>query len=221
MKEFFKIRSKKANRARIQVITIAVSLMLVAAIAIGGTVAWLVDTTKSVTNTFTFGDINITLTETDAVEDSNGNFEKKYTDLLPGATVPKDPKVTVEAGSVTCWLFVKIEKSTTFDTYFEAAPATGWNLVTGTEGVYVYTGNVVDGTPISILADDKITVKSEVTKEKIKALDDQDAVQPTITFTAYAIQKDNLTDQNSDGNVDATDAWALLDNQLNSSTPQP
>ena len=217
MKEFFKIRSKKANRARIQVITIAVSLMLVAAIAIGGTVAWLVDKTESVTNTFTFGDIDITLTETDAVEDSNGNFEKEYTDLVPGATVPKDPKVTVTNGSVTRWLFVKIEKSTTFDTYFEADPATGWNPVTGAEGVYVYTGNVVDGNPISILADDKITVKSEVTKEKIKELDNPGAVQPTIIFTAYAIQKDNLTDQNSDGNVDATDAWTLLDNQLNSS----
>lgn len=213
MKEFFKIRSKKANRARIQVITIAVSLMLVAAIAIGGTVAWLVDTTESVTNTFTFGNIDITLTETDAVEDSNGNFEKKYTDLVPGATVPKDPNVTVEAGSVTCWLFVKIEKSTTFDTYFEAAPATGWNLVTGAEGVYVYTGNVVDGNPISILADDKITVKSEVTKEKIKALEDSGAVQPTITFTAYAIQKENLTDTNGTTITTAEGAWALINPQ--------
>ena len=219
MKEFFKIRSKKANRARIQVITIAVSLMLVAAIAIGGTVAWLVDTTESVTNTFTFGDINITLTETDAIKGSDGNFTKAYTGLVPGATVPKDPKVTVEAESVDHWLFVKIKKSTTFDAYFNVDLVTDWENVTG--DVYVYTGSVEDGNPISILTEDKITVKSEVTKEEIKALDDPGTVQPTITFTAYAIQKDNLTDQNSDGNVDATDAWALLDNQLNSSNPQP
>lgn len=214
MKEFFKIRSKKANRARIQVITIAVSLMLVAAIAIGGTVAWLVDTTGSVTNTFTFGDINITLKETNVdtskpdLDASEGAKEQTYANLVPGATVPKDPKVTVEAGSVDHWLFVKIEKSTTFDTYFQADLVTDWKNVTG--DVYVYTGNVVDGNPISILADDKITVKSEVTKEEIKALDDQDAVQPTIAFTAYAIQSENLTDQNGDSSVDAADAWALI-----------
>jgi hypothetical protein len=213
MKEFFKIRSKKANRARIQVITIAVSLMLVAAIAIGGTVAWLVDTTESVTNTFTFGDIDITLTETGAVKDSNGNFKKEYTDLVPGATVPKDPKVTVTDGSVTRWLFVKIEKSTTFDTYFKADPATGWKAVTGAEGVYVYVGSVADGTPISILLDDKITVNSDVKKADIDALDAPSAVQPTITFTAYAIQKENLTDTNGTTITTAEGAWALINPQ--------
>ena len=46
-------------------ITLTVTaLALVICVAIGATLAWLVDKTDDVTNTFTYGNIDITLTET-------------------------------------------------------------------------------------------------------------------------------------------------------------
>ena len=46
--------------------TIAVTaLLLVLCFAIGGTLAWLKDETKPVVNTFTYGDINIDLSESE------------------------------------------------------------------------------------------------------------------------------------------------------------
>lgn len=224
MKEFFKIRSKKANRARIQVITIAVSLMLVAAIAIGGTVAWLVDKTESVTNTFTFGDINITLTETDAIKGSDGNFTKAYTGLVPGATVPKDPKVTVDNDSVDCWLFVKVTPgnntftpsgSNTAINILEWTMATGWDKVA--DGVYGRKVLTTDNTKeFSVFKNDQVIVSSKVTKDLIDTYNNatNPATKPTITITAYAIQSENLGDA-----ADATTAWNALTTQLNPSNP--
>ena len=78
------------------------ALVLVIGCVAGGTVAWLVATTDSVTNTFTYGDINIGLTETKPV-----NQQAK---IIPGVDIEKDPKVTVKANSENCWLFVKIDE---------------------------------------------------------------------------------------------------------------
>lgn len=60
------------------------ALALTAAVAVGGTLAWLQDTSETVTNTFTWSEgnnINLTLDET------TGN---DYT-IVPGATEAKDP----------------------------------------------------------------------------------------------------------------------------------
>lgn len=229
MKEFFKIRSKKANRARIQVITIAVSLMLVAAIAIGGTVAWLVDKTESVTNTFTFGDINITLKETN-VEDGEPELDaseeakaQTYANLVPGATVPKDPKVTVDNDSVDCWLFVKVTPgnntftpsgSNTAINILEWTMATGWDEVA--DGVYGRKVLTTDNTKeFSVFENDQVIVSSKVTKDLIDTYNNatNPATKPTITITAYAIQSEYLTDTNGTTITTAEDAWALINPQ--------
>ena len=48
-------------------VTAILMFVLVLSFTIGGTLAWLTDTTEPVTNTFTYGDINITLAETTEV----------------------------------------------------------------------------------------------------------------------------------------------------------
>ncbi len=63
------------------------SICLVAALAIGGTIAFLTDKDE-VTNTFTVGDLDITLTE------PNWNDETDGKDLVPGDTEVKDPTIT-------------------------------------------------------------------------------------------------------------------------------
>jgi len=211
-----------------------VALAMVLCFAIGGTLAWLQASTQSVTNTFTYGDINITLTETDSDDvdtDANNNSYK----MVPGGTIEKDPKVTVAGSSEDCWLFVKIEEAGsieitengqgveyTFDDFLAYAYATGWTVV---EGVYDQddsrSGNEsfviareVKATDevktFSVLKDDKVIVKTSVTKAMMNAIDDEaeSANRPTLTFTAYAVQSANL--RGNCGNSVTTAAAALL-----------
>ena len=154
----------------------AVALTLVLCLAVGGTLAYLTAKTDPVTNTFTAGDVNITLEET-----------KKDFKMVPGSEIDKDPKVTVVAGSEDCYLFVKIEKSTNLDTYISYAVAEGWIPVAGQTGVYYREAKAGDS--FSVLANDKVTVKPEVTKAQ---MEDAKTTAPTLTFTAYAAQKANL-----------------------------
>lgn len=165
------------------------ALVLIFAVAVGGAVAWLVAQTDSVINTFTVGDINITLDETKT------NFK-----MIPGSTIDKDPTVTVKANSEACWLFVKVEESANFDTYLTYSMATGWTALAGENGVYYreVAASTAD-TAFSVLAGDKVTVKDTVTKAQLETAKTS---QPTLTFTAYAVQKDNI--------ADAATAWAKI-----------
>lgn len=158
------------------------ALVLVIGCVAGGTVAWLVATTDSVTNTFTYGDINITLAET-----TGKNYK-----IVPGVDISKDPKVTVKANSEACWLFVEVKETGTFVankvTY---AIADGWTALPGVNGVYYrQVGFVTENTAFSVLKDNKITVSSELTKTEIQNI----TAQPKLTFTAYAVQKDGIDD---------------------------
>lgn len=165
------------------------ALVLVIGCVAGGTVAWLVATTDTVTNTFTYGDINIELTET------TGPSYK----IIPGVDITKDPKVTVKAKSEACWLFVKVEKTGTFVankvTY---QIADGWTQGDDTNipanVYYREVAAVTADTDFGVLQDNKITVSQDLTKSEIPT------DQPTLTFTAYAVQKEGI--------ADAATAWA-------------
>lgn len=157
-------------------LTLLVALVLVVGCIVGGTLAWLTDTSGSVENTFTTSDINITLEET-----TGADYE-----MIPGWTIEKDPTVTVEVGSEACYLFVKLDKSANFDQYLTYAVAEGWTKLENVDGVYYRIVKTNDmGTEFSVLKDNQVTVKSEVTKEMMKAAKTE---QPTLTVTAYASQ---------------------------------
>lgn len=185
------------NRRNVSNKTVAILLALVLAIgcAVGGTLAWLISQTAPVVNTFTYGDINIGLTETTGSD---------YT-ITPGVDIKKDPKVTVKANSEACWLFVKVEEQGTFvadKVTYEIA--NGWTALTGHTGVYYREVDAVTAdTPFNVLEDDKVTVSDTLTKEDIKGI----ATNPTLTFTAYAVQKDGIHT--------AADAWAKIPTTTN------
>ena len=168
------------------------ALALVLGCALGGPVAWLVANSDTVTNTFTYGDINIALTETKPV-----NREAK---IIPGMDIEKDPKVTVKANSEACWLFVKVEEAGTFvDDKVTYSIADDWTALTGKRGVYYReVGAVTADTGFSILKDDVVKVSDTLTKEDIKNI----TTKPTLTFTAYAVQKDGI--------ADAATAWSKI-----------
>ena len=160
------------------------ALVLVIGCAVGGTVAWLVAKTDPVVNTFTYGDINITLTETKP--------ENKQAKIIPGVDIEKNPTVTVKANSEACWLFVKVEEENWPDFMngterkVSYAIADGWTALTDVDGVYYreVSASNVDAS-FGILAGDKVTVSSTLTKTEVNSVN----TQPKLTFTAYAVQQ--------------------------------
>ncbi len=74
-------------------ITLTVTaLALVICVAIGATLAWLVDKTDDVTNTFTYGNIDITLTETwNTDTDGDETNDAWVAKMIPGNTISKRP----------------------------------------------------------------------------------------------------------------------------------
>lgn len=170
-------------------LALVLALTLLVAGIVGGTLAWLTDQTAEVKNTFTVGDINIGLTET--------TTDYK---MVPGNTIAKDPTVTVKANSEACWLFVKVTESTDLKDFITYAIAEGWTALPGVDGVYYreVPASAADQT-FSVLADDAVTVKSDVTRTMLETAK-TDA--PTLTFKAYAVQKDNV--------ASASDAWAKV-----------
>lgn len=167
-------------------IALLMATTLVIGGAIGGAIAWLVDETDEVVNTFTTSDINISLTE-DAGSTANYEFQ-----MVPGNTIEKDPEVTVEAGSEACWLFVEVEMSSNYSSYLEDYEmANGWIQLTDddgdVDGVYYQkvTANDEDQ-DFQVLKDDQVTVSEDVTKTDMSNLTAD--TLPTLTFTAYAVQ---------------------------------
>lgn len=176
-------------------LVLVLALALIVGVAGGATFAWLTATSDTVTNTFTYGDINITLAE------KTGSDYK----IIPGVDIEKDPKVTVEAGSEACWLFVKVEEEGTFVadkvTY---SIADGWTKGGGTNNIpaNVYYREVAANDAnqeFPVLKDNKITVSDTLTKEDIK---DISTTTPKLSITAYAIQKDGMDT--------AAEAWAAI-----------
>ena len=175
---------------------IILAMTMALCIGIGATLAYLFVDTKPVTNTFKYGDINITLTESE-------NLDLK---MIPGNTIFKDPKVTVLANSEACWLFVKIDESANFGNFMTYGIADGWTRGNGTDipaNVYYREVEATNDSaaPFPILADNEVFVKGDVLKTELNAL--TDTTLPTLTFTAYAVQRD--TNINS-----AVSAWGLV-----------
>lgn len=185
--------------------TIAVTaLLLVLCFAIGGTLAWLVDKSDAVVNTFTYGDINIDLSET------TGNEYK----MIPGNDVTKDPKVTVEKDSEACWLFVKIEKSANYADYLaDYTIADGWTALDGVDGVYyreVNADTAKAGTSYQVLKGNTVTVLDSVEKSDMEAIKNATTAKPTLTFTAYAVQLDGFNATTNTAAKNAALAWAEI-----------
>ncbi len=165
---------KKLTKGLILVLCAAV---LVAG-SVMGTLAWLTAKSETITNTFTVGNISITLTET------TGDTYK----LVPGVQVEKDPTVTVKAGSEKCYLFVKVVNGIAAiedseDSIASQMVANDWVALTGVENVYYYNGLVDAGATEQkrpLFAN--YAVKDDVDDE-LSAYDDAE-----IVITAYAVQ---------------------------------
>lgn len=162
----------------------ALALVACAAILVAGSVAatfaYLTTKTETIGNTFTAGDIRISLAET-----TQASYK-----MVPGTSIDKDPTVTVEAGSEKCYLFVKIDKSQNFDTYMTYTIAADWAPVDGADGVYY---QIVDASQakkvLPVLLNNEVQANADCTKEQYNSLGGD---LPTLSVTAYAVQFEGI-----------------------------
>ena len=190
--------NSKLNKKIIAMLSVFIMLAMVAiGRSVSGTVAWLVSKSESKVSTFTLGDINITLAESD--------FGSQSIKIIPGIDIKKDPKVTVMANSEACWLFVKVEERN-WPEFKEADGTTrkvsysvnnGWNALEKNPGVYyreVSAEEAQKGIDYTVLAGNEnclsgvIKVSQELTKAEINSIIFS-GNQPSLTFTAYAVQR--------------------------------
>lgn len=193
------MRNKTNRTVSIKIAALIAAIVLVIGCTAGGTVAWLVSKPNAITNVFTVGNINATLTET-----------KTEFKIVPGVNIAKDPVATVEAKSEDCYLFVQLTEenwpnftekdSTTRKVKYEIAK--GWTKLESADGVYyrVVTKKDTDQ-PFDVLQDNQVTVSSTLTKKEANAI----TGTPKLTVAVYAVQKEGMDS--------AGKAWAAANAQ--------
>lgn len=204
------------------------SVILILAVALVGTLAYLTDREK-VVNTFTVGDVNIKLDE--AVVDQNGvavgtdrTEEGNKYHLIPGQSYVKDPTLTVLEGSEESYVRVLV----TINCYKEltnilGTPFLPQYFVSGWDnGIWVST-EVIDTdaaantatyefryyTAVNAKESDitleplftEITVPTNLSGDQLETIKDLE-----ISVIGHAIQKA--------GFADADDAWVAFDEQI-------
>lgn len=191
-------------------LALVLALTLLVAGVVGGTLAWLTATTGEVQNTFTVGDIQLTLTET---PNTDTNKDEKpdvwQAQIIPGYSYDKDPVVTID-NKVDCYLFVKFEE-TNSKTYLDYTSTlttdNGWTQGDGTNipsNVWYRTVNVADTTKSwNLLAGNTVAVKSGLTNEQMTTAA---STTITMTYTAYACQ----LYKNNTETFTAAEAWTTV-----------
>lgn len=208
-----------------KIVLMATSMALVAALAVGGTLAYLTSKTDVITNTFTVGKVAITLTETWNTDSNGDNVNDSWSaQLMPGHTYTKDPTVTVSSDSEKCYLFVKVTETNNPGTYLSysytmAAADSGWTKWTDATGIgdndavyYRVVEKSENDQSWSLLTGNKVTVRDTVGgKVSMPAANST----PSIAFQAYAIQFDGFTATSDKSAVVV--AWEALCNAISAS----
>ena len=187
-------------------LTTVLAIVLVVALSVAGTYAYLTSKTATIKNTFTVGNVNIDLTETwNTDADNNGTNDCWKMQLIPGTSAVKDPTVTVKADSEKCYLFVKFEEKNSPATYLSytstLTDAKGWTKLNTESNVWyrVVDKASTDTSFVLLQADgngNMVTVKDTVTNTNMTA-----ASKAELVYTAYACQYEGFEN-------DAAGAWA-------------
>ena len=205
-----------------KILVLALAAVLLVAVGVGGTLAWLQDSTQTIENTFTTSNIDIELKEEpDAGEDNKASFQ-----MIPDADIDKKPYVTVKKDSVACWVFVEVIESSVLDNYISYSVDNEEWTALGESYPNIYYKKI-DTAPTTdkncdILTDDKVSVLAAVTEDDMAKLKEENAVQPTLTFKAYAIQYEGFNDDTKTDAENAVNAWTEIKNRTdNKATTTP
>ncbi len=187
------------NRKFTKVALIALAMVLVCIVSVAGTLAYLTSQTDEVVNTFTVGDVEITLDEAKVTADGkpvDGAARVKANEykLIPNHSYTKDPTVHVDERSEDCWLFVKVENGISaiesdaegYVSIEDQMTANGWTLVDGQTNIYAYNAIVSGGANKVVFAN--FTIDAGVDGDTLAAYGDAE-----ITVQALAVQADGFT----------------------------
>ena len=161
------------------------------------TLAYLQTTSQKVTNTFTVGNLQITLDESpvdatgkkaEGARHANGNIYK----LIPGNTYDKDPIIHLQPNSEACWLFAEvdngilaIEDATTIESQILAY---GWTVLKTENSKTIYWKEAAavaeDADAVDYRLFDTFTLKGDAAVA--------DYANAEISILGYAVQKDGL-----------------------------
>ena len=211
-----------------------ISAVLIACIAVVGTVAYLTNVQNAIKNVFTIGNVDIELEEEggEPTDPEDPNSPKNFP-LVPNTTMTKDATITVGKTSQDAYIFAIVEetctavKSTdpkteyyTFGDYVDYSFDTAnWTKLDGYNNVYYIKYTAPDTTPENdtvyhLIADtdedDKgdVTVK-DLSEELIAAAKDADI---SLSFQAAAVQAEGLK-----GDTDAkklAEAWGAVEESI-------
>lgn len=189
-----------------KLLTTLAAVALIGAIGVGSTFAYLSSKTGTVVNTFTVGNVVITLDEKDT-DNSTQNAERDqanaYTDMIPGSSYEKDPTVHVAANSENCYVFVKV---TGLDANKDALVINAFNTnlvkVDGSntaDGIYRYDAVVEKSVNVQdIVVFNGFTLKSDVVGG---------TPITNITVEACAVQAGNLNETTALTEAKAAANW--------------
>lgn len=207
-----------------KLLTMVGVIALTAAIAIGGTLAYLTSTDE-VTNTFTVGNVEIKLDETEVNPDGTPVTPAARTEkgneyhLLPGHTYTKDPTITVLKGSEKSYVraLVTINEQPALDAIFAKEGGIPLNKVlTGTDSKWEFVGEKRDGDTKTYELRYKETVNASEADVKLAPVFTEIVMPGTITNTELATIEEleiKVVAQaiQADGFDTAADAWAAFE----------
>lgn len=188
-----------------KIVATASALSLTAAIAVGGTLAYLNKSTGPVTNTFTYDpdkqNISLTLDEhvynpeTDALTEDTTQSNNNYV-IVPGDSDPKDPTLHLNKDGQTteCWLYAEVVNGLGENVTLNIGSNWTATELTGKHGGTVYSYNTAETTGDFELFN-TVTYSDELNETTAAALDGE-----TITVYGYAIS--------TVAGGTAADAWA-------------
>lgn len=204
-------------KTRTKALLLAMCAVLLVVTTVMATLAFLTSQTEVVKNTFTVGNVKITLDEADvdnSTADKDRDTENEY-HLLPNKEYDKDPTVHVKANSENCYIFVtvtndivNIEKAGNTTIAAQMA-ANGWTPIADGSNTFYYNGTangVVNGVveKNSAVQDFVVfktfTINGDVDNDTLATYVTNDAKTTNlITVVGYAVQ--------AQGFNSAVEAW--------------
>lgn len=199
------------------------AMVLLFAMVTGSTLAYMTSKSGTVTNTFTYGNIKITLDELDVDEDDNANDNKEYTvggvttirdtanqyKLIAGSTYVKDPTVHIQPNSESCYIFVNVQNNLlkaglggeTIETQMSAKGWTKANATISDDACTVWYKASAFATSESV----QDAVLFETVDIAATVGGSESTSSSSIVIEAYAVQSANMKDGN--GNLSAIAAY--------------
>lgn len=206
---------EKAKKFNVKNLIIAMlSVLLLASVAVGGTMAWFLDQ-KAASSTLTMGGaVNINIAPDSTYDTDAATVTFSGSNLVPGQPIESKVFVNMAQSTTKAFFRLKVEitgtDAETLTTEFnkqikEAAAAKGWKL--GDDQFYYYVGTVDDknATPATVASDETPMTEVDATAaaKSITFLDgtvnvpttwtnDVALKSVTVKFTAQAIQSTYL-----------------------------